>query len=204
MGLDVATVRNVLRDRAIGDAGLEVVTRRAAVAAIVRPVSDDCEVLLIRRAQQVGDPWSGHMAFPGGKMDPEDVDLRATAQRETLEEVGIDLAGHEFLGRLDDIPATPKGQRSGMVVAPHVFALQQSATLSLNTGEVAAAHWVPLSPLLRGESQAQREFEREGRRIILPAFAVAERDVVWGLTYRMLSDLLELLPPPGDVGAGAR
>lgn len=194
MAIDVETVRHVLQGRAVGAAGLEVVTRRAAVAAIVRPVPGDCEVLLIRRAQQVGDPWSGHMAFPGGKMDPGDPDLLTTARRETFEEVGIDLAHHEFLGRLDDIPATPRGQRAGMVVAPHVFALQQSASLRLNIGEVAAAHWVPLTPLLRGQLQTKKAFERDGRKVELPAFAVAERDVVWGLTYRMLSDLLDLLP----------
>ena len=76
------------------------------MAAILRPGDPEPEVLLIRRAEKVGDPWSGHMAFPGGRADPRDPDLRATAVRETREEVGLDLENDaELIGILDDIPA---------------------------------------------------------------------------------------------------
>src|SRR4029450_1300778 len=80
-----------------------VAPARAAVAVVLRPgAADSAELLLIERARKAGDPWSGHMALPGGRHDPEDVELRSTAERETLEEVGIDLRGGELLGQLED------------------------------------------------------------------------------------------------------
>src|SRR3989442_10873051 len=80
------------------------------------------EALFIRRAQRADDPWSGQVALPGGRRDAGDADLFATAVRETREETGIDLAGAERLGRLDDLyPRTPT--LPPVVVRPFVFAL---------------------------------------------------------------------------------
>ena len=61
----------------------------AAVAIVLAPDPD--AVLLIRRAERAGDPWSGHMALPGGRYEPKDPDLLGTALRETVEEVGVAL-----------------------------------------------------------------------------------------------------------------
>src|SRR5450432_2372229 len=78
-------------------------TRQAAIAVIFLELEMSLDVLLIERAIREGDPWSGHMALPGGHADPADADLSATAERETLEEVGLDLrAIGERLGRLSD------------------------------------------------------------------------------------------------------
>src|SRR5258706_13265424 len=80
--------------------------RRAAVALVLSPSLADApalSLLLVRRAERDGDPWSGHMALPGGHAHPSDVDLLHTARRETLEEVGIDLTDAELLGRLDEV-----------------------------------------------------------------------------------------------------
>jgi 8-oxo-dGTP pyrophosphatase MutT (NUDIX family) len=77
----------------------------AAVAVVLREADGGPEVLFIERARRAGDPWSGHMAFPGGRIDPEDAHARGAAERETREEVGVDLAGAEPLGRLDDLRA---------------------------------------------------------------------------------------------------
>ncbi|HEU4700285.1 MAG TPA: NUDIX domain-containing protein, partial [Gemmatimonadales bacterium] len=63
--------------------------RWAAVALVVTPAPDS--MLLIRRAERAGDPWSGHMALPGGRHSRGDADLAATAMRETAEEVGVRL-----------------------------------------------------------------------------------------------------------------
>lgn len=169
--------------------------RQAAVAAILRaPPSPgaDAEVLLVRRAEHPGDPWSGHMAFPGGRRDPEDATLLDTAIRETREEIGLDLAEHgALLARLPDVPAMARGRRIGMVIAPFVFTLRATPELALNH-ELVEALWAPLGPLARGELDATHPYEHEGRRLDLPCYRVGER-VVWGLTHRMLVLLFEAL-----------
>lgn len=167
--------------------------RKAAVAAILRPsAAGETEVLLIRRAERVGDPWSGHMAFPGGHQEPTDPDLFTTALRETLEEVGLDLTAHEHLGQLDELPATIRGMRVGISIAPHVFALRGDAVLRPNY-EVAEVVWAELGPMARGELDAFKEWRYQGGELQrAPGFRVGEH-VVWGLTHRMLTSLFEVL-----------
>jgi 8-oxo-dGTP pyrophosphatase MutT (NUDIX family) len=164
---------------------------RAAVAAVLRAGAQGAEILLIRRADRPGDPWSGHMAFPGGRRDPGDADLQATAVRETREEVGLDLdADGALLGRLADLEAVTRAHRTGLVIAPFVFALERDAPLSPSPVEVAETLWVPLAPLARGEGAGTVPYEREGVALALPCWHV-EGHVVWGLTYRMIHLLIE-------------
>src|SRR5689334_10230467 len=112
MPIDVDLVRAAFRDRAHRPATLRGDERFAAVAAVLRDRGGEAEVLLIRRAQKETDPWSGHMAFPGGRQDPSDRDLLHTAVRETEEEVGLELRPEEHLiGRLDDLAAVARGHR---------------------------------------------------------------------------------------------
>ena len=165
--------------------------RRAAVATILRSAGPDVEVLLIRRAERADDPWSGHMAFPGGHQEPGDVDLRATAIRETLEEVGLDLTHHDYLGQLDELPARAGGQLVGMIVAPHVFALRGEPQLHLNA-EVADVIWAPVGQMVRGEVDAIKELSYGGEFRRLPAFRVRDQ-IVWGMTHNMLRSLFALL-----------
>lgn len=168
--------------------------KQAAVAAILRSPErgGDAEILLIRRAEREGDPWSGHMAFPGGRREPADANLFAAALRETREEIGLDLAAHGApIGRLPDVQAMARGKRVGMVVAPFLVALRGSPPLSPNE-EVAEVLWAPLGPLARGESAGTFAYEYDGHRLELPCFHVGER-VVWGLTYQMVSTLLNVL-----------
>ncbi|WP_437629596.1 NUDIX hydrolase [Sorangium sp. So ce854] len=198
-----------------GAAALDALTqeRQAAVAAILRapgaaldptgdgPTGDgpagggdpaEAELLLIRRAEHPRDPWSGHMALPGGRRDPADEHLLDTAIRETREEVGIDLAAHgTLLARLPDLPAVARGRRVGLVISPFVFALRSAPDLTLSH-EVAEALWTPLGPLARGERASTYAYTHEGNVVDLPCLRVEER-VVWGLTYRMLEQLFEVL-----------
>lgn len=171
----------------------ERVSGRAAVAAIVRErLRGAPEVLLIRRAEKDGDPWSGHMAFPGGKKEPNDRDLEGTACRETFEEIGLSLETHgEVLGRLDDVPAYARGQITGMVVTPTVWLLRETPVLSPNH-EVSEIHWVSITTLMSGELDTTIDYPWQGQSLRLPGFRVGER-VVWGLTHRMLSILFERL-----------
>ncbi|GMV12635.1 MAG: hypothetical protein AMXMBFR56_08590 [Polyangiaceae bacterium] len=164
--------------------------KHAAVAAVLRAGPTGAEVLLIRRAEHERDPWSGHMAFPGGRFDPEDAHLLATARRETLEEVGLDLErSAELLGALEPLPAVARGRRVGLTIAPFVFELLGSVELRPNH-EVVEALWAPLSGLARGEGRAKVDYVLDGQKLELPAWDVEGR-VVWGLTYRMLDSLLE-------------
>lgn len=170
--------------------------RQAAVAAILRaPRSgDDAEVLLIRRSERQGDPWSGHMAFPGGRRDPSDPNLFSTARRETLEEVGLDLAAHaRLLARLPDIPAVARARRVGMIITPFVFALEEPNPPPFALSEeVAEVLWAPLGPMARGERRTTYAYQHDGQLFEMPAFDVDTR-IVWGLTHRMLEMLFDVL-----------
>jgi len=165
--------------------------RRAAVAAILRPGARDTEVLLIRRAERAGDPWSGHIAFPGGHQDAADRDLLATARRETLEEAGLALPDAALIAALDDHPATARGEFTGIVIAPYLFAIEGDPALRPNH-EVAELIWAPLGAMARGELDVEHEFSRGAHRMRFPGFAVGDH-VVWGLTHRMLMSLFEVL-----------
>jgi 8-oxo-dGTP pyrophosphatase MutT (NUDIX family) len=158
--------------------------RYAAVSIIVRDTQFP-SVLLIRRAERPGDPWSGQVAFPGGKMQPEDETARATAVRETLEEVGIDLdRAAEFLG----YAAMTTTHTGSMDVVPSVFTLKEGVEIRLNE-EVASYRWVGLEDLLAPESQSTYRLNFDGNPVELPAYAVGDY-VVWGLTHRILQSVL--------------
>lgn len=193
MKIDVDFVRTALQDRLHRPATLQGDERFAAVAAVLREQEGDAEVLLIRRAQQESDPWSGHMAFPGGRQDASDVDLLHTAVRETEEEVGLRLRPEDhLLGRLDDLPAVARGRRVGLIIAPFVFAIGGDPVLVPNAAEVDELVWAPLGPLVRGARNTIFRYQLDGRSVELPAYDVDGR-VVWGLTHRMLGELFEAL-----------
>jgi 8-oxo-dGTP pyrophosphatase MutT (NUDIX family) len=169
---------------------------RAAVALVLQPQGPDLGVLLIRRAEVEGDRWSGHIAFPGGRVDVDDASPRQTAERETLEEVGLELRGAEYLGRLDDIA----GGKAAIVVSAFVYAVREAPPLVLNS-EVEQAFWLPMARFLEAEHHLQRSYSYRGLEVMLPAIQVLEGEgpVLWGLTYRFLELFLRIageeLPP---------
>jgi len=145
---------------------------------------------MIKRAEFEQDPWSGHIACPGGRMDPTDRDLEHTAIRETWEETGIDIAAHgQTLGTLDDIsPRTPA--LPPLVIRPYVAVVESDVTI-IASPEVAEAFWVPLSAIRETTSwiRAMVRIRNVGER---------EEDVfrhgdytVWGLTHRALVQFVE-------------
>jgi 8-oxo-dGTP pyrophosphatase MutT (NUDIX family) len=163
--------------------------RRAAIAVVLVELERGCDVLLIERAIREGDPWSGHMALPGGHADPADADLAATAERETLEEVGLDLREvAERIGQLSDY-APARGVPIG--VRPFVYLLQARPTLTLSA-EVEQAIWVPIAPLRAGEQRTTFSFVRGEQSLKFPAWDISGH-VVWGLTYRVLDELFARL-----------
>jgi len=193
MPIDVELVRSAFRGRAHRPATLRGDERFAAVAAILHDRNAEAEVLLIRRAHKEGDPWSHHMAFPGGRQDPTDRDLLHTALRETEEEVGLKLVPEKHLiGRLDDLPAVIRGNRVGLVIAPFVFAVDGEPVLVPRVEEVEEVVWAQLSALAEGVLDTKYDYQFGGQKVELPGYDVGGR-VVWGMTHRMLGALLAAL-----------
>lgn len=198
--LSLDKIQDILKQRAEVIPSDEPGTR-AAVAIILRePVQGwGSEVLFIQRSEDPRDPWSGHMAFPGGRKDESDVDLRHTTEREVLEEIGLDLRKTStFLRRMEDLPAYARGRRVGMVVTPFVYALTEELredALQLSD-EVAALHWSPLLHLSSEKAQGTLDYVHEGTLLKLPCVRLENNKTVWGLTYQMLSTFLQTLRTP--------
>jgi len=163
-------------------------TRFAAVAAVLR-VTNGPELLLIKRAEVEHDPWSGHMALPGGRREASDASLQATAIRETHEELALHLRDAQILGRLDDI-APRSRSLPPIIVRPFVAFVSPDVVLT-NSREVAAAYWVPLALLRAPESQIEHMVPHSEGEARFPAFGL-HGQVVWGLTERIVRQLLAL------------
>ena len=157
---------------------------RAAVALLLRERERGLEIFVIKRAEKGGDPWSGHMALPGGREEPGDTDAYDTARRETLEEVGMDIAEGRLLGRLDDVGPRRTGGR--IVVSTVVVALDAEAG-RLDRREVQEALWVPVGELVDAPVEIA-DFPGEW-----PAYTYKDRYVIWGLTHRILCQLWALV-----------
>ena len=165
---------------------------RAAVAAVLRSGESGAEFLFIHRAEDPRDPWSGHMAFPGGRVDPGDADPLAAAVRETMEEVGLDLPSvAEQIGRLSDVAAIGRGRPMNMVIVPFVFVADSVPPLTPNY-EVEAAMWVPASFLADHRNRESMEYQRGGFSLELPCYRYQDR-LIWGLTLGMVDELLSLV-----------
>lgn len=164
----------------------------AAVAVVLAPEPD--ALLLIRRAERLGDPWSGHMALPGGRREPGDRSLLDTAVRETAEEVGLALDRRCLLGALDDVkPGSPLLPPTA--VLPFVFRVAGRPELVLNA-EVAVARWVPLDDLLQPDTHRTISLEVRGEVRPFAAYQVGDA-VVWGITERIVTALLARCLGPG-------
>jgi 8-oxo-dGTP pyrophosphatase MutT (NUDIX family) len=189
--LGLPKVRSLLEERAARE--LSEHPKWAAVAMMLREGSRGPEVFFIRRAEHPRDPWSGHMAFPGGRHESDDPSLLATAIRETQEEVGLDLrAAADHIGQLDDLQAIARGKPQETVIRPFVFEVHRDAPILADEREVAEALWTPLLPLYRGEANTTRPYRWHGTQIDFPAYDVSGR-VVWGLTYQMLRSFFRIL-----------
>jgi 8-oxo-dGTP pyrophosphatase MutT (NUDIX family) len=159
----------------------------AAVSLVfLAPETGPAELLFIERALREGDPWSGHMAFPGGRRDRADADLVATSLRETREEVGLELG--RPIARLDDFANARAG---ALVVAPFVYQLESRPTLRPNR-EVQSTVWIPVPWLVHPDAAVDYEIARESQKMTFPAVRY-DRYTVWGLTYRILVNLFQVL-----------
>lgn len=173
--------------------------RAAAILLALRARTDgEPELLMIKRADAAGDPWSGHIACPGGRAEPEDADLAATAVRETLEETGVDVARDgRVLGHLDDVSPV-SSHLPPLVIRPYVALVRRDVRI-LPSAEVAAAFWVPIAELRAPAAWGTGTVLVRGveRRVSVFRHGV---HTVWGLTERVLRQFLDYAgaPPAGD------
>jgi 8-oxo-dGTP pyrophosphatase MutT (NUDIX family) len=155
--------------------------RRAAVAVVLH----DERVLLMKRIEWLGDPWSGHISLPGGGYQPSDGDLRATAIRETREELGVELGDARMLGNLAPLHPRTSGP-AGIEVTPFVF-VAADAPRPVCGPEAVLAFWLPLG--LAASGALDGTYRYPGSELAFPSWTF-EGHVIWGLTRRILEDVL--------------
>ena len=169
-----------------------VPSKRAAVAISVRSGVSGPEILMIQRAVRQGDPWSGHMGFPGGRKDESDVSDMACAKRETREEIGFDLDIYgELVCQLSDVNTGWRADRPEMLVAPFVFKVGSTPVFELNH-EVDDTLWVPLSFLLNDANRSRHQWDWRGEVLESDAFTFDDR-LIWGLSLMMIDELLQII-----------
>ena len=173
----------------------------AAVALVLRPPQGredppvrHCDFLAIRRADADGDPWSGQMALPGGRLDRTDPGLLGAAVRETREETGVDLNGKRAaLGRIEAL--RPLAVRiPPLTIWPFVFRVAAGRAARVASREVASVHWFPLRALEDPANQGRHRWSHGGLVRHFPCVRI-DGQVVWGLTYRVLTRFLEAVSP---------
>lgn len=165
---------------------------QASVSVVLRARSP-LEVLLIKRATSERDPWSGHMALPGGRRDESDEGLIDTARRETLEETGVDLvAGGTPLGRLGDVtPTSPRLPK--LTISPFVFGVKADVKARVASPEIEEVFWVTIDALRTPGNRTEIEIPLPGGPTSFPSIQVSGEHV-WGLTYRILERFLDAFP----------
>ena len=158
---------------------------QAAVALLLAPAPD--QLLLIRRAERDGDPWSGHLALPGGRHQAADPDLLATAIRETEEETGVRLERSWCRAELDDlVPRTPT--LPPIMVRPFVFLLERAIPPGVSN-EVVHAAWLPLAELVADGVRGPRTIEIRGEPRVVEGYHLPE-GFLWGMTERIVTPVL--------------
>jgi 8-oxo-dGTP pyrophosphatase MutT (NUDIX family) len=165
--------------------------RQAAVTILLREQNETAEMLIIKRAEHPRDPWSGHLALPGGRAESSDAHLIATAAREMWEEVGIQLeTDTHFLGRLETLlPGNPRLPQ--IEITPVIAVAPTEITLQLSD-EVAAAFWLPVRDLQAAGLSETYRFRHGDAILKYPAYP-SSHGAIWGITQRILTEFLGLL-----------
>lgn len=162
--------------------------RRAAVSLILSRNDSGYRILFIERATHPGDPWSGNIGFPGGKVEQDDADSRHAAERETMEELGVDLGHAEYLGRLSD----QDGAHLPVLLSSFVYGIEDELEFIISE-EVKDVFWLTIAELTDQNRHGAHQFTFAGDLFESPCIQLPFEDkpVLWGLTYRILSEFLE-------------
>jgi 8-oxo-dGTP pyrophosphatase MutT (NUDIX family) len=154
----------------------------AAVVILITPTIFDLELFMVKRSQSIGDPWSGDIAFPGGKRISEDKTLLETVIREVREETKINLNDNEVLGYLDHVHSWVKPE---MTIQPIVYVFSEKPKFELNF-ELTKAFWAPIEELVKTKQQLKI------KGWYSPAYNY-KNEIIWGLTYRMIENIFEII-----------
>ena len=166
--------------------------QRASVCIILAEKNQSLHFLMMQRASHEGDPWSGQMAFPGGKQDPEDANITITAEREAFEELAIENSAITRIGRLSDILARPyRAMKKPMVVSPIIFKAEHIFTPKGNA-EVADWLWLPVSHFQDIKKRQNMTINKAGLEHQLPCYDIQGKRV-WGLSLLMIDELIRAL-----------
>jgi len=161
---------------------------QAAVSIILlKDQSDEVGLVFIKRQERADDPWSGHIAFPGGRYEDSDISLLQTAIRETSEEINLNLVSENLLGSMN--PYSPR-MKVNINVHPFIFVCYETIR-DVNRHEVERVMVVPLRDFFDASRFGQQEFHFKGISAQLPVFKISDSDEVWGVTYVLLLDFLQ-------------
>lgn len=168
---------------------------RAAVALIICEGENGLEALFIERSSRDDDPWSGDIAFPGGRVEKGDHSPRQTAERETLEEIGLDLSECPCLGRLSDIV----GAHLPVLVTCFVYGTAKNPLFVINR-EVRDIFRVSISDLNAPDRRITAPVHFDGEIFVRPAIRLPQpgKPLLWGITYRFIMEFLGILAEAGE------
>jgi len=162
---------------------------QAAVSIIISP---EQEILFIKRSHNPKDPWSGHMAFPGGKKDHSDHDIIHTSRREIYEEVGISLNHQDhYCGSLSFYPVTYKQKDTGLAISPHIYLLPKKVELALDQTEVEDAYWISTDYLIDKQNRVLKEFSIQ-EKLIKRESIPYRGEFIWGITFEILNNFFQI------------
>jgi 8-oxo-dGTP pyrophosphatase MutT (NUDIX family) len=173
---------------------------RQTLAAVLVPLfvakpSEPPHVVLTRRRADLRR-HAGEIAFPGGRRDPGDTDLAATALREAHEEIGLAPDAVELIGELPAISTFA----TNYLIHPFVGLIEPGQQWLVSPREVDVVLELPLAAVQQGKTRA--EIERRGIKFEVDAF-VLDGALIWGATFRILADLFERLQQGGADGRPA-
>lgn len=193
MNIDIQALKNALAVASMHDLSGEL-SSYAAVAVMLRLAPEgQTQIGYIKRTEHIGDKWAGHVAFPGGKHELSDLNSIETAARETLEEIGVVLDADSHLGRLADIQARNKSGLLPFYIRPHIFVLREKPQINLDPHEVASFEWVDLAWFFDPAHRRMFKHTVATGPLELPAFVMPDQSILWGLTYMITIELLDLL-----------
>ena len=159
------------------DKSTDIKKANAAVILLLTPVGKDYEILFVKRVERLNDPWSGQIAFPGGKTDSTDRSLKDTAIREVFEETNIKIKEENILGVLKIIRSEPKRH---IRILPFIAIIEKKPPIKLNKNELDTFFWIPYERI-----ESSRGTINIGAKKI-PAY-IFKTDIVWGVTYNILN-----------------